>query len=189
MLLLFLVSCWIESISLQPHGLKHVRLLCLPLSPRAYSNSCLESLMPSNHLILCHPLLLNSIFPSIRVFSNESALCDSWSKHWSASASVFPVNIQGWFPLGFLGFISFLPKGFSRVFSNITVWKHVSQWNLIKSPKYFLQDILLNTFCYIIYIYIYNIILYYIATLEVCAYIYIYIYIHIYIYIYIHTHN
>ena len=60
-----------------------------------------ESVMPSNHLILCHPLLLPSIFPSIRVFSNESALCIRWPKYWSFSfKSVLPMNTQGWSPLG-----------------------------------------------------------------------------------------
>ena len=53
----------------------------------------IKSVMPSNHLILCHPLLLlPSIFPSIRVFSNESALCIRWSKYWSFSFSVSPSN-------------------------------------------------------------------------------------------------
>ena len=64
-----------------------------------------ESAMPSNHLILCRPLLLlPSIFPSIRVFSIESALCIRWPNIGaSASASVLPMNIQGWFPLGTTG--------------------------------------------------------------------------------------
>ena len=48
--------------------------------------------MPSNHLILCHPLLLPSIFPSIRVFSNESALCIRWPKYWSFSFNISPSN-------------------------------------------------------------------------------------------------
>ena len=53
----------------------------------------IESVMPSNHLILCHPLLLlTSIFPSIRVFSNESVLCTRWSKYWSFSFSISPFN-------------------------------------------------------------------------------------------------
>ena len=53
----------------------------------------IESVMPSNHLILCHPLLLPpSIFPSIRVFSNESVLCIRWTKHWSFSFSINPSN-------------------------------------------------------------------------------------------------
>ena len=70
--------------------------------------------IPSNHLILCHPLLLlPSIFPSIRVLSNESALHIRWPKDWnSASASVLPKNIQDWNPLGWTGWISFQPKGF-----------------------------------------------------------------------------
>ena len=73
----------------------------------------------SNHLILCCPLLLlPSIFPSIRVFSNESALCIRWSRFWSfSSTSVLPVNIQDWFPLGWTGWISLQSKGLSRVFS------------------------------------------------------------------------
>ena len=53
----------------------------------------IESVMPSNHLILCHPLFLPpSIFPSIRVFSNESALCIRWPKYWSFSFSISPSN-------------------------------------------------------------------------------------------------
>ena len=68
----------------------------------------IESVMPSNHLILCQSLhLLLSIFPSIRVFSNESVLCIRWPKYWvSASASVLPMNIQDWFPLEWTGWIS-----------------------------------------------------------------------------------
>ena len=78
----------------------------------------IESVMPSNDLILCHPLLLlPSIFPSIRVFSNESASAGQ-SIGASASASVLPMNIQDWFPLWLTGLISLLPKGLSRVFFN-----------------------------------------------------------------------
>ena len=51
-----------------------------------------ESVMPSNHLILCHPLLLLSISPSIRVFSNESVLCIRWPEYWSFSFSISPSN-------------------------------------------------------------------------------------------------
>ena len=83
------------------------------------------SVMPSNHLILCRPLfLLPSIFPSIRVVSNESVLHIRWPKYWSsASASVLPMNIQDWFPLGLTGLIFLQSKGLSRVFNN-TVQKH-----------------------------------------------------------------
>ena len=67
--------------------------------------------MPSNHLILCCPLLLPSVFPSIRVFSNESVLWIRLPKYWvSASASVLPMNIQDWFPLGLTGLISCSPR-------------------------------------------------------------------------------
>ena len=86
----------------------------------------IASVMPSNHLILCHPLLLLPlIFPSIRVFSNESVLCIRCQGIGvSASASVLPINIQDWFPLGLAGWISLQSKGHARVFSNITVLKH-----------------------------------------------------------------
>ena len=86
----------------------------------------IESVMPSNYLILCRSLLLlPSIFLSIRVFSNESVLCIRWPKYRSsASASVLPMNIQDWFPLGWTGWISMQSKGLSRVFSNTTVQEH-----------------------------------------------------------------
>ena len=86
----------------------------------------IESVIPSNHLILCHPLLLlPSIFPRIRVFSNESVLCIRWPNIGaSSSTSVLSMNIQDWFPLGLTGLISLLSKGHSRVFSNTTVQKH-----------------------------------------------------------------
>ena len=79
--------------------------------------------MPSNHLIFCCPrLLLPSIIPSIRVFSNESVLCIKWPKGCSFSFklnewSVLPINIQDLFPLGWTGWISLQSKGLSRVFS------------------------------------------------------------------------
>ena len=81
----------------------------------------IELVMPSNHLILCHPLLLLlSILPSIRVFSNESALHIRRPKYWSFSFNL-PMNTQYWLPLGWTGWISLQSKGFSRVFSNTTV--------------------------------------------------------------------
>ena len=77
--------------SLQPHGLQNARLPCPSPTPRACSNMSIESVMPSSHLILCRPLLLlPSIFPSIRVFSNESVLYIRWPKYWSFSIS--PAN-------------------------------------------------------------------------------------------------
>ena len=88
----------------------------------------IESGMPSNYLILCHPLLLlSSIFPRIRVFSNESALHIRWPKYWSFSFSISASNghTQDWSPLGWTGWISLQSKGLSRVFSNTTVQKHL----------------------------------------------------------------
>ena len=86
----------------------------------------IESVMPSSHLILCRPLLFRPpVPPSIRVFSNESTLHKRWPKFGvSASASVLPMNIQNWSPLGWTGWISLQSKGLSRVFSNTTVQKH-----------------------------------------------------------------
>ena len=86
----------------------------------------IASLMLFNHLILCHPLLLlPSIFPSIRVFSNESVLCIRWPKYWSFSFSFSPSNeYSGLISLGWTDWISLQPKGLSRVFSNTTVQKH-----------------------------------------------------------------
>ena len=89
----------------------------------------IESVMPSNHLILCCPLLLPSIFPSIRVFLDESALLIRSLKYWNFSFSPFnnksfsnsQFNNQGQFPLGLTGFISFLSKRLSRVFPSATV--------------------------------------------------------------------
>ena len=79
--------------SLQPHGLQLTRLPC----PSSTSGALLklmsiESVMPSNHLILCRPLLLLSVFPSIRVFSNKSVLPIRWPKYWSFSFSISPSN-------------------------------------------------------------------------------------------------
>ena len=84
----------------------------------------IKSVKPSNHLILCHPLLLlPSVFPSIRVLSSESVI-QNWTVGQrigaSASASVLLMNIQDWFHLGLTGLISLKPKGLSRVFSNTT---------------------------------------------------------------------
>ena len=86
----------------------------------------IESLMPSNHHILCcHLLLLPSIFPSIRVLSNESVLSTRWPKYWSYSFSVSPpVSAQDWSALGWTGWISLQSKGLSRVFPNSTIQKH-----------------------------------------------------------------
>ena len=85
-----------------------------------------ESVMPSNHLILCRPLLLPPlIFPSIRVFSNESVLFIRWPQYWRLSFNISPSNeYSGLLSFRLTGLISLLSKGLSRVFSNTTVQKH-----------------------------------------------------------------
>ena len=118
-------------------SLRHVKLFVTPwtaarqasLSTISWSLLWLmsiELMMSSNHLILCHPLLLlPSVFLRIRVFSSESALRIRWSKSWSFSFSiVFPMDIQGWFLLGLTGLVSLLSRGLSRVFSSTTVRQH-----------------------------------------------------------------
>ena len=114
--------------SLWPCGLQHARLPC-PSPTNSWSLLKLmtvESVMPFNHLILGHPLLLlPSILPSIRVFSNESVLCIRWPKDWSFSFSISPSN-------EYSGLISFrmdwldllAAQGLSRVFSSTTVQKY-----------------------------------------------------------------
>ena len=85
----------------------------------------LESVVPSNHLILCHPLLPLSIFPSVRVFSNESALCIRWPKYWSFTFNISPSNEHPgliYFRMDWLDLLGV--KGLLRVFSNTTVQKH-----------------------------------------------------------------
>ena len=80
-------------LTLWPHGLQHARPPCTSPAPELLKLMSIESLMSSNHLILCRPLLLlPSIFPSIRVFSNESVLCIRWPKYWSSSFSINPSN-------------------------------------------------------------------------------------------------
>ena len=86
----------------------------------------IELVKPSSHLILCRPLLLlPSIPPSFRVFSNESTLLMRWPKYWSFSFSIIPSKeIPGWSPSEWTGWISLQSKGLSRVFPNTTVQKH-----------------------------------------------------------------
>ena len=116
--------------TLQPHGLQHARPLCPSPTPRVYSNSC-----PSSRW--CHPTISSSViplfsyhlldffFPASGAFQ-MSQFFTSGGQSIGASAltSVFPMNIQDWFPLGWTGWISLLSKGLSRVISNTTVQKH-----------------------------------------------------------------
>ena len=114
--------------SLRPHESQHARPPCPSPTPGVHSNSCpsMESVMPSSHLILCHPLLLlPPIPPSIRVFSNELTLRKRWPKDWSFSFSIIPSKeIPGLISSEWTGWISLQSKGLSRVFSSTTVQKH-----------------------------------------------------------------
>ena len=115
-------SCSVTSDSLRPHGLQHARFLVHPRSLLKLLS--IESILPSNHLILCCPLLLSpSIFPESGSFP-MSQFFTSGGQHIgvSASASVLPMNIQHLFALGWTDWI-LQPKGLSRVFSNTTVQK------------------------------------------------------------------
>ena len=112
--------------SLQPHGLQHARPPCpSSISRSLFKLMSIESVMPSNHLILCHPLLLfPAVFPSIRIFSSELAFPIWWQKYWSFSFSISPSK-------KYSGLISFRIDWFAltfqrllRVFSSITVQKH-----------------------------------------------------------------
>ena len=81
----------VMSDSLRPHELQHTRPPCPSPTPRVHSNTSIESVMPSSHLILCCPLLLlPPIPPSIRVFSSESTLHMRWPKYWSFSFCIIP---------------------------------------------------------------------------------------------------
>ena len=100
--------------------------LSITISQSLHKLMSIELVMPSNHLILCCPLLLlPSIFPSIRVFPMSQFFASGGqSIGVSASASVLPMNTQDWFPLGWTGWLTLQSKGLSRVFSNTTVQKH-----------------------------------------------------------------
>ena len=118
----------VVSNSLRPHGLQHSRLPCPSPTPRVYSNSC-----PSHQW--CHPTISSSVihfssclqsFPASGSFPMSQFFTSGGQSNngVSASASVLPMNIQDWFPLGLTGWISLQSKGLSRVFSNTTVQKH-----------------------------------------------------------------
>ena len=83
----------VMSYSLLLHGLQHPRLPDITNSWSLFKFMFIESMIPSNNLMLCHPfLVLSSIFPSIRAFSNKSALCIRWQKYWSFNFSISPSN-------------------------------------------------------------------------------------------------
>ena len=112
--------------SLQPRGLQHTRLHCHSPTPGACSNSC-----PSSQW--CHPTILSSVVPFSCLQSFRASGSCQMSQFFASGgqsigvsvlASVLPMNIQDWFPLGWTGWISLQSKGLSRVFSNTTVQKH-----------------------------------------------------------------
>ena len=108
-----------------PSTAAHQYSLSFTISWSLFKLMSIESVMPSNHLILCLPLLLPSVFSSVRGFSKESVLfIKGQSTGASASAAAFPMIIQRWFPLGLTGLMSLLSKALLRVFCSTTVWKH-----------------------------------------------------------------
>ena len=114
----------VMSDSVTPQNAAHQALLSITNSQSLLKLMSIASVMPSNHLILCCPLLLlPSISPGIRIFP-MSQFFASGGQSTGASASVLPMNIQGWSPLGLTGLISMQSKGLSRVFSYTTVQKH-----------------------------------------------------------------
>ena len=110
---------------MQPHELQHARLSCPSLSPRVPSNSRPLDQMPSNHLSVTFCSSCPQSFPASASFPMSWFFAsDGQSIGASASASVLPMNIQDWSPLGWTGFISLLSMGLSRVCSSTTVQKH-----------------------------------------------------------------
>ena len=108
-----------------PWTIAHQTPLSFTISRSLLKLMSIESVLLSNHLILGWSFLFSPlIFPSIRVFSNESVICIKWqSIGVSALALVLPMNIQGWFPLGLTGLISLPSKGLLRTFSRTAVRK------------------------------------------------------------------
>ena len=101
-----------------PRNCRHARPPCPSPSPSLPKCMSIESVMPSNHLILCHPLLLPSIFPESGSFPvSQLFALGGKSTVVSGSVSVLSMNTQDWFPLGWTGWISLQSKGLSRVFS------------------------------------------------------------------------
>ena len=108
-----------------PGTTAHQAFLSFTISQSLLKLMSIESVMPSNHLILCHPLLSPSIFPSIRVFSNESALHFRWPTYWSFSFSISPSSeYPGLISFKIVCFDFLAVQGLLRVFSSTTVQKH-----------------------------------------------------------------
>ena len=122
----YLTDSTYQHIFATPWTAAHQASLSITKSQSLLKLMSIESVMSSNHLFHCHSrLLLLSIFPSIRVFPMSQFFASGGqSIGVSASASVLPMNIQNWFPLGWTGWIALLSKGLSRVLSNTIVQKH-----------------------------------------------------------------
>ena len=152
--LLLLFSFSVVSLC-NPWTAAHQASLSFTISWSLLKLMSVKSVMPSNHLILYHPLLLPSIFPALGSFP-MSWLFTSGGQSVGASASVLPMNIQDWLPLGLTSLISLQSKELSRVFSNTTVQKHqffgaqpslwssshIHRW-LLEKPKLWLDGPLL----------------------------------------------
>ena len=120
-----LFSCSVMSNSLWSHGLQHAQFPCPPLSPGVCSNSCPLSrwrhptIQSSVTPLSCPQSFPESSFPMSQLFASSGQSIGA-----SALASVLPMSVQSWFPLGLIGLISLLSKRLSRLFSSTTVWKH-----------------------------------------------------------------
>ena len=110
-----------------PWTAAHQTSLFFTITQRFFKLMSIESVMPSNHLILCRPLvLLPSIFLSNRIFSNDSALCIRGPKYWNFSFHISPSSeYSGLISFRMISLVSLQSKGLSRVFSNTTAQKHL----------------------------------------------------------------
>ena len=129
-----LLSC--VQLFVTPWTTAHQAFLSITNSQSLLKLMSIESVIPSNHLILCPLLLLPSIFPSIRVFPNESVLCIRWPKYWRYSFSISPSNeYSGLFTSGLTGLISLQSKAKIKIISTKQV---LFGWGLKKvgDPKY-----------------------------------------------------
>ena len=141
-----IVWCCCSSVT-DPMDLSMPYFLVLHSLPELLKLMSIELVMPSNHLILCHPrFILPSIFSSIKIFSNESALRIKGPKYWSFSFSISPSSeYSGFISFRMTGLISLLSKGLSRVFSNTMVQKHqffgaeLSLWSNSHIHKWLLE--------------------------------------------------
>ena len=121
----------VVSNSLRPHEPQHARPLPITNSQSSPKPIFIELVMPSNHVILCCPLLLlPSIFPSIRVFSNESAVCIRWPKYWSFSFNISPSNEQP-------GLISFRMDWLDLLAVQGTLQHHSSKASILQHSGFF----------------------------------------------------